>query len=149
MSISVLMNSVTQLLKNMTATKKRGNPTFQAVWSQPADKVIRVPQYLADTLVSLARQVDGGKIKQSELNRMCLDNDAIAQELAAITGKPALTVVPDPVPSSSELLEKLEQFEAEQAASWGTSPNHRGEFKTSSRSWDKLKEFKAWLANQK
>jgi hypothetical protein len=129
----------------MNTQKRRGNPTFQAVWSQPADKVIRIPQYLADTLMGLARQVDQGLLRQSDLNQMCLNPDHISQQIGEITGKPALTVVPDPIGPNDELLEKLEQFIAEQEASWGQSPNQRGEFKTTSRSWDKLHEFRDWL----
>jgi hypothetical protein len=129
----------------MEPTKKRGNPTFKAVWSKPADKVIRVPAYLVDTLTSLARRIDSGKIKQSMLNQLCLDNEAIAIELTAITGKPALTIVKN---QPNELLEKLNQFEQEQAANWGQSPNQRGEFKTTSRGWDKFNEFKAWIKEQ-
>lgn len=127
------------------AVKKRGNPNLKPTWTKPADKVMRVPEYLADTLMGLARQVDSGKIKQSQLNQLCLNPDAIAQELTAITGKPALTVVPDPMPDT---LEKIDQFISEQEASWGQSPNQRGEFKTTSRSWDKLHEFRAWLQKQ-
>ncbi|PZU92574.1 MAG: hypothetical protein DCE90_17995 [Pseudanabaena sp.] len=130
----------------MAAAKKRGNPNLKPVWTTLDTKVIRIPVYLADTMMSLARQVDGGKIKQSKLNQLCLNPEAIAQELTAITGKPALAIVPDPEPKPIELL--IEQFEAEQAASWGTNPNQRGEFKTTSRSWDKYHEFKEWLAKR-
>lgn len=48
----------------------------------------------------------------------------------------------------SEEVALTTQFEAEQSASWGQSPNQRGEFKTTSRSWDKFNEFKIWLAKQ-
>lgn len=132
--------------KKLKPPNPNGNPNFKPKWST-ATIPIRVPENLADTLVSLARQVDSGNLKQSDLNKLCLNHDEIELELAAITGKPALAIVPDPIPKP-ELLEKLEQFEAEQAASWGTNPNQRGEFKTSSRSWDKYHEFKAWLAKQ-
>ncbi|WP_055076882.1 hypothetical protein [Pseudanabaena sp. 'Roaring Creek'] len=130
--------------------KKRGNPTFKAVWSQPADKVIRIPEYLADTLLSLARQVDGGKIKQAQLNQLCLNPDDISQELTAITGKPALSIAPvSQATDNAQLLEKIEEFEAAQRAAWGTLPQHRGEFSTDSARWAKYHEFKDWLARQK
>lgn len=45
-------------------------------------------------------------------------------------------------------MQLIDKFEQLQAKSWGSNPNQRGEFKTSSRSWDKYHEFKAWLAKQ-
>lgn len=131
--------------KKLKPPNPNGNPNFKPKWST-ATIPIRVPENLADTLVSLARQVDSGNLKQSDLNKLCLNNDEIELELAAVTGKPALAIVPDQIPQP-ELLQKLEQFEAEQSASWGQSPNQRGEFKTSSRSWDKYREFKVWVQN--
>jgi hypothetical protein len=124
-----------------------GNPNFKAKWSSKTT-AIRVPETLADTLTSLARQVDSGKVSQSTLNQLCLDNQAIALELSAITGKSSLSIAQNPEKSSDELLEKLEQFEAAQRATWGTLPQHRGEFSTTSARWGKYNEFKAWLANQ-
>lgn len=121
-----------------------GNPNFKAKWSAKTVP-IRVPEFLADTLTSLAKEVDSGKVTLGQLNQLCLDNEAIAEELDKIAGKPSLTVVPDPVERGDELLEKLEQFESAQRAAWGTNPNQRGEFKTTSRSWDKFHEFKAWI----
>lgn len=130
------------------AVKKRGNPNLKPTWTKPADKVMRVPEYLADTLMGLARQVDSGKIKQSQLNQLCLNPDAIAQELFAITGKHPLTVVPDTKPTNTQLLEKLEEFEEENRKAWGSLPQHRGEFSTDSARWAKYHEFKDWLARQ-
>lgn len=72
----------------------------------------------------------------------------VEKELTAITGKPSLSIVPTPDSSNTELLEKLKQFEESQKQSWGKSSKQTGEFKTTSRGWDKYHEFKAWLANQ-
>lgn len=124
-----------------------GNPNFKAKWSSKTIP-IRVPESLADTLTSLAKQVDNGKVSQAQLNQLCLDNNAISQELTAITGKPTLSIVPSPENSKTELLEKVEQFEELQKQSWGKSANQRGKFTTDSPRWQKFNEFKLWLANQ-
>ncbi len=64
--------------------QRRGNPNFRKVWTVSADKVIRVPEYLADTLIALARAVDSGKISKAELDRMVIDRDAIADQVSKI-----------------------------------------------------------------
>lgn len=122
-----------------------GNPNMKKRWTNFADPVhVRLPPELHSLFKDLTTAINSGKIKNTDLENMCIDWGNVERELTAITGKPALAIVPDmPKP---ELLDKLEQFEAEQAASWGTNPNQRGEFKTTSRSWDKYHEFKAWLA---
>ncbi len=124
-----------------------GNPNFKAKWSSKTIP-IRVPESLADTLTSLARQVDSGKVSKSQLNQLCLDNNTIESELTAIAGKPTLTIVPTPENSSTELLEKLEEFEQLQQQSWGKSSKQTGAFNTNSPRWTKYNEFKAWLATQ-
>lgn len=101
-----------------------GNPNFRSRWDKLGEtSTVRLPQALHSTFKNLASAINEGKIKITDL-----------------------AIVPDPIPKP-ELLDKLEQFEAEQAANWGTNPNQRGEFKTSSRSWDKYHEFKAWVQN--
>lgn len=144
-------------LKNMTdlSPKKskppnpNGNPNFKKRWEKFSDPVhVRIPPELHSLFKDLTTAINSGKVKVTDLENMCIDWQNVERQLTAITGKPSLTVVPDPVESSNEVLEKLEQFEEEQSASWGTNPNQRGEFKTSSRSWDKYHEFKAWLAKE-
>jgi len=96
-----------------------GNPNFKSRWENLGEtSTVRLPQSLHLVFKNLATDINDGKVKLSDLN------------------------------SSSGLLGKLEQFEEEQATSWGQSPNQRGEFKTTSRSWDKFNEFKIWLAKQ-
>ena len=93
-----------------------GNPNFRSRWDNLGEtSTVRLPQSLHSAFKNLASDINDGKVKLSDL-------------------KP-----------STDLLEKLEQFEAAQRDAWGTSPNQRGEFKTASRSWDKFHEFKAWI----
>jgi hypothetical protein len=134
-------------LKRQKPPNPNGNPNFKKLWGNLGEaKAVRLPESLHSLFRSLSTAINSGKIKTTDLENMCIDWGNVERELTAITGKPALAIVPDmPKP---DLLEKLEQFEAEQAASWGQSPNQRGEFKTSSRSWDKFNEFKQWLARQ-
>jgi len=127
------------------APNPNGNPNFKAKW-RSRTIAIRVPEKLADTLLSLARQIDGGKVSQAQLNQLCLDGNAIALELATITGKPSLAIVP--APAENSLLEKVEKFEELQKQSWGKGAKQTGEFNTNSPRWTKFNDFKAWLAKQ-
>jgi hypothetical protein len=133
------------------APNPNGNPEFKKAqrWANLGKTtVIRLPEQLTDLFTSLTTQISKGKVKSADLNQLCLDNDEISQELTAITGKPSLTIVPTPKNSSTELLEKLEQFEEFQKQSWGKFANQKGEFATNSPRWTKYNEFKAWLATQ-
>jgi len=113
-----------------------GNPNFRSRWDKLGEtSTVRLPETLHATFKNLASAINEGKIKVSDLENQ-------------ITGKPSLTIVPDPVCSKMELLEKLEQFEDEHRKSWGSSPNQRGEFKTTSRDWTKFHEFKTWIKEQ-
>ncbi len=118
-----------------TIPNPSGNPNFRKQWGNLGEThPVKLPKELHTLFKDLATAINSGKISTSDL----ID----------ISGKPSLTVVPDPVERGDELLEKLNQFEQEQAANWGQSPNQRGEFKTTSRSWDKFNEFKAWIKEQ-
>ena len=113
-----------------------GNPNFRSRWDSLGEtSTVRLPQSLHSTFKNLASAINEGKIKVSDLENQ-------------ITGRPTLTIVPTPEKSNSELLERLEQFEEEHRKSWGKSAKQVGEFKTTSRGWDKFNEFKAWLNNQ-
>jgi hypothetical protein len=134
--------------KKLKPPNPNGNPNFKPKWST-ATTPIRVPENLADTLISLARQVDTGKLKQSDLNKLCLNPSEIELELGSITGnKPHLEIVPDPIPADDShaiALKLIEQFEEEQRKSWGKAAKQTGEFNTNSPRWTKYNDFKAWV----
>ena len=126
-----------------------GNPNFKKLWDNLGEaKAIRLPESLHSLFRSLATAINSGKIKVTDLENQCIDWNNVEKELTAITGKPSLSIVPSPDNSNAELLEKLEQFEELQRQSWGKSSKQTGEFKTTSRGWDKYHELKAWLAKQ-
>ncbi|WP_103666418.1 hypothetical protein [Pseudanabaena sp. BC1403] len=136
-------------LKRKTPPNPNGNPNFKKLWDNLGEaKAIRLPESLHSLFRSLSTAINSGKVKTTDLENMCIDWGNVERELTAITGKPSLSIVQNPEKSSDELLEKLEQFEAAQRATWGTLPQHRGEFSTTSARWGKYNEFKAWLANQ-
>jgi len=137
-------------LKRKTPPNPNGNPNFKRLWDNLGEaKAIRLPESLHSLFRSIATAINSGKVKTTDLENMCIDWGNVERELTAIAGKPSLTIVQNPEKSSAELLEKLEQFEAAQRATWGTLPQHRGEFSTTSARWGKYNEFKAWLANQR
>lgn len=140
------------LQKTMDITKKKkppnpnGNPNFKKRWSNFSDPVhVRIPPELHSLFKDLTTAINSGKVKVTDLENLCIDWQNVERQLTAITGKPSLTVVPDPVNPHDELFGKIEQFEQTQKQSWGSSPNQRGEFKTTSRDWTKFHEFRAWL----
>jgi hypothetical protein len=136
-------------LKRKIPPNPNGNPNFKKLWDNLGEaKAVRLPESLHSLFRSLATAINSGKIKTTDLENMCIDWGNVERELTAITGKPSLSIVQNPEKSSNELLEKLEQFEAAQRATWGTLPQHRGEFSTTSARWGKYNEFKAWLASQ-
>jgi hypothetical protein len=118
-----------------TIPNPNGNPNFRKQWDKLGEThPVKLPKELHTLFKDLATAINSGKISPSDL--------------IAISGKTALSVVPDQVQTYNELLEKLEQFEASQAANWGKSAKQTGEFKNTSRSWDKFNEFKAWIKEQ-
>ncbi|OYQ67573.1 hypothetical protein B9G53_01065 [Pseudanabaena sp. SR411] len=136
-------------LKRKIPPNPNGNPNFKRLWDNLGEaKAIRLPESLHSLFRSLSTAINSGKVKTTDLENMCIDWGNVERELTAITGKPSLSIVQNPEKSNNELLEKLEQFEAAQRATWGTLPQHRGEFSTTSARWGKYNEFKAWLANQ-
>jgi|GEM_PF-2357912 hypothetical protein len=136
-------------LKREKPPNPNGNPNFKKLWGNLGEaKAVRLPESLHSLFRSLATAINSGKIKVADLENQCIDWNNVEKELTAITGKPSLSIVPTPDSSNTELLEKLKQFEESQKQSWGKSSKQTGEFKTTSRGWDKYHEFKAWLANQ-
>ncbi len=115
-----------------TIPNPNGNPNFRKQWDKLGEThPVKLPKELHTLFKDLATAINSGKISTSDL--------------IAISGKPALTIVNN---QPDELTEKLNHFEQEQSANWGQSPNQRGEFKTTSRGWDKFNEFKAWIKEQ-
>jgi hypothetical protein len=138
-----------ELTKKKNPPNPNGNPNFKKRWENFSDPVhVRIPPELHSLFKDLTTAINSGKIKTTDLENMCIDWGNVERELTAITGNPSLSIIQNPEKSSDELLEKLEQFEAAQRATWGTLPQHRGEFSTTSARWGKYNEFKAWLANQ-
>lgn len=136
-------------LKRQKPPNPNGNPNFKKLWGNLGEaKAVRLPESLHSLFRSLSTAINSGKIKTTDLENMCIDWGNVERELTAITGKPALTVVPDTKPTNTQLLEKLEQFEEENRKAWGTLPQHRGQFSTDSARWAKYHEFKDWLARQ-
>jgi hypothetical protein len=136
-------------LQRKTPPNPNGNPNFKKLWGNLGEaKAIRLPESLHPLFRSLSTAINSGKIKITDLENQCIDWTNVERELTAITGKPSLTIVASPENSSTELLEKLEQFEEFQKQSWGKSNKQIGEFNTNSPCWTKYNEFKAWLANQ-
>ena len=136
-------------LKRKIPPNPNGNPNFKKLWDNLGEaKAIRLPESLHSLFRSLSTAINSGKVKTTDLENMCIDWGNVERELTAITGKPSLSIVQNPEKPNNQLLEKLEQFEAAQRATWGTLPQHRGEFSTTSARWGKYNEFKAWLANQ-
>jgi hypothetical protein len=117
-----------------TPPNPNGNPNFRKQWDNLGEThPVKLPRELHSLFKDLATAINSGKI--------------VTTDLIAIT-KPSLTIVPTPENSSTELLEKLNQFEELQKQSWGKSNKQIGEFNTNSPRWTKYNEFKAWLATQ-
>lgn len=96
-----------------------GNPNFRSRWDKLGEtSTVRLPQSLHSVFKNLASDINDGKVKLSDLNSSC------------------------------DILKKLEEFEEEHRKSWGSLPQHRGEFSTTSARWEKFNEFKAWLTKE-
>ncbi len=117
-----------------TPPNPNGNPNFRKQWDNLGEThPVKLPRELHSLFKDLATAINSGKI--------------VTTDLIAIT-KPSLTIVPTPENSSTELLERLNQFEELQKQLWGRYGKQTGEFTTNSLRWTKYNEFKAWLANQ-
>jgi hypothetical protein len=117
-----------------TPPNPNGNPNFRKQWDNLGEThPVKLPRELHSLFKDLATAINSGKI--------------VTTDLIAIT-KPSLTIVPTPENSSTELLERLNQFEELQKQLWGRYGKQTGEFTTNSPRWTKYNEFKAWLANQ-
>ena len=108
----------------MTFTVKRkapnpnGNPNFKPKWKTGNTIAIRIPEAIADLVVSVARKIDSGELSKADVSQLCLDNNAIALQLTALDiGKPSLEIVPPIEPtheggrvSTRGITETIEEF---------------------------------------
>jgi hypothetical protein len=136
-------------LKRAKPPNPNGNPNFKKLWGNLGEaKAVRLPESLHSLFRSLSTAINSGKIKVTDLENMCIDWNNVERQLTAITGKPSLTVVPDPIPTDDShaiALKLIEQFEEEQRKSWGKAAKQTGEFNTNSPRWTKYNDFKAWV----
>lgn len=127
------------------APNPNGNPNFKPKWKTGNTIAIRIPEAIADLVISVARKIDNGELSKADISQLCLDNNAIAMQLTALDiGKPSLEIVPPPEPAKPDILKLLQDFEDSQAANWGKAAKQTGEFNTNSPRWTKYNDFKAW-----
>jgi len=126
--------------------KPVGNPTFMPKWKTGKTTAVRIPEAIADLVVSIARKIDNGELNRSDLHQFCLDSPDLEKQLTAIgIGKPKLEIVPPPENKQPDVLALIEQFEEVQSAAWKTRAQNKGEFSTDSPRWSKYNEFKVWV----
>jgi len=77
------------------APNPNGNPNFKPKWKLGNTIAIRIPEAIADLVISVARRIDNGELSKADISQLCLDNNAIALQLTALDiGKPSLEIVP-------------------------------------------------------